>query len=199
MLFVRIVAIMAVLALLCTCTSHKRTGIQNLAEYVADESHGLRKQQTWRGITLSVDYTPRLTVARDMLGEACSAHLADSIATTLLSDYTYFRFTLSRDGRAVTNMFADDADSYVEAEDYLESVIGRDIRLVAGGRSYGVEDFVYVRGRESARGSVVVVVFRDVPVTENESFDFVFEDRFFGTGMSVFGFKGDSVAMLEGM
>jgi len=198
MLFARIVAMMAVLALLCTCTNAKKTGIKDLAAYVADESHGLRKQQTWRGITLSVDYTPKLAVARDMVGKTCSAQVADSLATTLLSGYTYFRFTLSRDGRAVTNMFADDADSYVEAEEYLESAIGRDIRLVAGGRSYSVEDFFYVRGRESARGSVVVVVFKDVPVTENESFDFVFEDRFFGTGMSVFGFKGDSVALLEG-
>jgi len=197
MLFVRIAAIMAVLGVLCTCSNRKKTGIEDLAEYIADESHGLRKQQTWRGITLSVDYTPKVTVAHDILGSAYTTDRADSLVEEL-SDYTYFKFTLSREGRAVTNMFADDPDSYVEAEDYLESVIGRDLRLIADGRSYTADDFIHVRGIESARGSVVVVVFRDAPVSQTENFDFIFEDHFFGTGMSVFAFKGDSIALLEG-
>jgi len=195
MFLVRIAALLAVLGGVCSCGNGKKAGIEDLAAYVADESHGLHKQQEWRGITLSVDYTPKAMVVRDLLGERYDQYRSDSLEATL-SDYLYFRFTLSRDGAAVTNQFAGDAESYADVQEYLGSAIGGDLHLLANGKSYEVYDFLYVPGNILSKGSTVVVVFKDAELADSD-FQFVYEDRFFGTGTSVFDFKGDSIALLN--
>ncbi len=196
MFFIRIAALLAVLGAVCSCGNGKKAGVGDLAAYVTDKSHGLHKQQEWRGITLSVDYTPKAMVTRDLLGERYNEYRGDSLEATL-ADYMYFRFTLSRDGAAVTNQLAGDAASYADAQEYLGSTIGRDLHLLAAGKSYDVYDFLYVQGNGLSKGSTIVVVFGNAREIGDADFQFVYEDRFFGTGTSVFDFKGDSIALLK--
>jgi|GEM_PF-1384067 len=196
MFFVRTVALLAILGGVCSCTADRKEQSGDLMAYVADKSHGLRKEQEWRGITLSVDYTPKAMVVRDLLDEKYTSQRGDSLEAAL-SDFMYFHFTLSRNGTAVTNELAGDPERYAAAQEYLASTIGHDIHLLAGGKSYDVYDFLYVQGNVLSKGSTVVVVFNNARVIGDNDFQFAYEDRFFGTGTSVFDFKGDSIALLK--
>ncbi len=135
---------------------------QALMAYVQDEEHGLMKKATYGALVISAYYKPTDLIVKQQLQKNTLREI-DSLRSAY-KQYMYFILSIEKDGKDLETSFALNAATFAEKILYLTSAFPENIRLLAGGQQYTLEDYLYTRSYGSGPSQFLLVFKRP---TEN--------------------------------
>lgn len=181
--------IFALAILLTGCSKKDPISAGELNAFLADDENGLHLEKESGSLLLECTYHPAdFILAQEIEGRKLSSAGIDSLEKGLRK-YTYFLFKISKEGREIVDLLANDPQRFNKALDYLSFKIGNDFRLVNQTDTVRVEDFAYARSFGSANGSSVLLAFKFPLEGRSGKVSLLYDDTFFKTGLSHFDFQ----------
>ncbi len=160
---------------------------QDFLTYLQDKQNGLVQTIEHGNYSIQLIYKPREIIWHSEL----QVDSLDSLKNHI-KKFDYFTLKISRHKEDPTNVLAG-SDDYLSAQKYLNGEIGSDIILIAASDTLRPIEYNFTPTYGTAADASVLVVFNSNLRYQDEDVRILFQDNFFGTGLSSFTFQIDDL------
>jgi len=160
---------------------------QDFLAYIQNESNGLIQISKKGDYTIQLIYKPKEIIWYDELVDDSNDSLKNQIPRL-----DYLMLKISKLNQDPTNTLAG-SDDFLLAQKYLNGEIGSDISLITSGDTIRPIEYNFTPTYGTIPDASVLFVFDSNLRNQDEDFRILFQDNFFGTGLSTFSFRVDDV------
>jgi len=160
---------------------------QDFLAYIKNENSGLIQISQRGDYTIQLIYKPQEIIWYDEL----STDSKDSLRNQIRK-FDYLTLKISRLKEDPTNTLAG-SDDFLSAQKYLNGEIGSDITLIMASDTLSPIEYNFTPSYGTTSEASVLFVFNSNLRLQDEDFKILFQDNFFGTGLSTFSFRDDDL------
>jgi hypothetical protein len=172
---------------LFSCKKQQALDKNALIAFVQNPENGLVKKIDKGNFLLELDYKPK-----EILWYSELLNDSNNSFKTQIGSLDYFVLKISKRNEDPTNSLAG-SDSYVMAQRYLSSSIASDIKLISAQGTLQPIEFNFSPTYGTTNDVSVLLTFDSNLHMEQRDFKILFDDNFFGTGLSSFSFQIDDI------
>jgi hypothetical protein len=164
---------------------------KSLVAYIADEDHGLTKQQTINGVDVRVTYRPQDFLVKQEIDAGLAK--TDSAIEKLKEQYNkqlYFVLSLSKNNQEVLTSVASNKAVFSQMVNNLAFGMGNNIMLITSENdTIELVDFIYPRMYGMSNSTDILLAFKNDTQLNAEYLKFKIADLGLRTGNITFTFK----------